>query len=100
MLAKRKAGVPLPLLAAALCALVACATTLDPAPGPSFEPGRALYAAKCGGCHRLRQPSKIDAAKWPSILDKMAVKAKLTSEQKSSIDAYVSSMAPERGEKR
>ena len=82
------------LFAAALCTLAACATTLAPAPDPSLEPGRALYAAKCQGCHRLRPPSKIDPRKWPSILEKMAVKAKLTPEQKSQIDAYVSSVAP------
>jgi mono/diheme cytochrome c family protein len=95
-----KAGTLLLLLAGALSAVVACATALDPAPEPSFEPGRVLYAAKCGGCHRLRSPSKIDPRKWPSILDKMAVKAKLTPEQKLPIDAYVSSLAPDRGEKR
>ena len=77
------------LSAAVVGSLAACATALEPAPDASFEPGRTLYAAKCGGCHRLRQPSKIDSAKWPSILDKMAVKAKLTPEQESRIDAYV-----------
>lgn len=82
------------LIAAIACSFAACATTLDPAPEPSFEPGRALYAGKCQGCHRLRQPSKIDPRKWPSILDKMAVKAKLTPEQKLQIDAYVSAVAP------
>ena len=81
------------LLPAVLGALAACATALEPAPDPSLEPARALYSAKCGGCHRLRQPSKIDARKWPAILDRMAVKAKLTPEQKSLIDAYVSSVA-------
>ena len=82
------------VIAAMACALAACATAIDPAPDASFEPGRALYAAKCGGCHRLRPPSKIDPAKWPSILDKMAVKAKLTPEQESRIDAYVRAVAP------
>jgi hypothetical protein len=80
------------LITAFACALAACATTLDPAPEPSFEPGRALYAGKCQGCHRLRQPSKIDPRKWPSILDKMAVKAKLTPEEKSQIHAYMASV--------
>ena len=81
-------------LAAGLFTLGACATTLPPAPDPSLEPGRALYAAKCQGCHRLRPPSKIDPVKWPSILEKMAVKAKLSPEQKAQIDAYVSSVGP------
>ena len=91
-----KTGVPrvfTVLLAAVACSLAACATALDPAPDPSFEPGRDLYAAKCGGCHRLRPPSKIDSRKWPTILDRMSVKAKLTPEQKTAIDAYVSSIA-------
>ena len=91
---KKPARAVVAFLSAAVVGSLACATALDPAPEPSFEPGRALYAAKCGGCHRLRQPSKIDAAKWPSILDKMAVKAKLTLEQESQIDSYVRSVVP------
>ena len=91
---KMNLRVALVLLPAVLGALAACATTLEPAPDPSLEPARALYSAKCGGCHRLRQPSKIDRAKWPSILDKMADKAKLTPEQKSQIEAYVSAVPP------
>ena len=82
------------LLAAIACSLAACATTLDPAPERSLEQGRALYAGKCQGCHRLRQPSKIDPQKWPTILDKMAVKAKLTPEQKAQVDAYVQAVSP------
>ncbi|MGH9441592.1 MAG: hypothetical protein ACRD16_04915 [Thermoanaerobaculia bacterium] len=82
------------LLCGAAATLAACATTLDPAPNPSLGRGRALYAGKCQGCHRLRPPSKIDREKWPSILDKMAAKAKLTPEQESQIDAYVVSVAP------
>jgi hypothetical protein len=82
------------LVLAVACAFAGCATALDPAPDPSLDPARALYSAKCGGCHRLRQPSKIDPRKWPSILEKMSVKAKLTPDQKSQIGAYVSSVAP------
>ena len=83
---------------AMLAALVACAT-LEPAPDPSLEPGRALYAGKCGGCHRLYAPSKIDPKKWPSILDKMAVKAKLTAEEQDRIDAYVKALEAARAGK-
>lgn len=73
---------------------LACATALPPAPDPALEPGRELYAGKCHGCHRLYTPSKIDSKKWPSILDKMAVKAKLSPEEAARIDAYVTSVAP------
>jgi hypothetical protein len=85
-------GAAAAVLAALLGALVACATTLAPAPDPSLEPGRLLYAGKCRGCHRLYKPSKIDAQKWPSILDKMAAKAKLTPAEQAQIDAYVRSL--------
>ncbi len=76
---------------------LACATALPPASNPALEPGRELYAAKCHGCHRLYAPSKINPQKWPAILDKMAVKAKLTPEEKSRLDAYVSSTVPKPG---
>ncbi len=84
---------------AAVGMLAACATSLPPAPDPSLEAGRGLYAAKCQGCHRPYPPSKIDRAKWPSFLDRMAVKAKVTPAEKSQIDAYVRACIPPAGSK-
>jgi mono/diheme cytochrome c family protein len=86
------------LIASAACVLAACATTLPPATDPALAPGRELYAGKCHGCHRLHSPAKINRQKWPAILDKMAVKAKLTQEERSKIDAYVVSVTLEQGE--
>jgi len=90
----RNAAVLFAMVTIVTCAISGCATTLDPAPEPSLEQGRSLYAGKCQGCHRIRPPSKINPQKWPTILDKMAIKAKLTPDEKSQIDAYVSSVAP------
>jgi mono/diheme cytochrome c family protein len=86
-------------LAAALAAIVAamaalaCASALPPA-SPETEGGRALYAGKCHSCHRLYAPSRVSAEKWPALMEKMAVKAKLTPEEEQAILAYVLSAAP------
>ncbi len=86
-------------LAATLSAIVAamaalaCASALPPAT-PETEGGRALYAGKCHSCHRLYAPSRVAPEKWPALMDKMAVKAKLTPDEEQAILAYVLSAAP------
>lgn len=82
------------LLAILAASVSGCAD--GPAPrGPALPdaPGRSLYAAKCTACHRLYDPSSKDAARWPAILDRMAVKAKLTDEEKETVSRYVLSFA-------
>ena len=79
--------------AAVLVAAVACASALPPAT-PETEGGRAIYAAKCHSCHRLYAPSRVTPEKWPALMEKMAVKAKLTPEEEQEILAYVLSATP------
>lgn len=74
----------------------ACGCVDGAAPKGAAEPDapeRALYAAKCTACHRLYDPASRNAAQWPAILDRMAVKAKLTDEEEAAIRRYVSSFA-------
>ena len=75
----------------AACVLAACATARPPAVKAPPDEGKPLYAAKCQGCHRLYPPEAIDHLKWPALLDRMALKAKLTPEEKERIGAYVTS---------
>jgi cytochrome c2 len=86
-------------LAAVLAAIVAamaalaCASALPPATAET-EGGRALYAGKCHSCHRLYAPSRVAPEKWPALMEKMAVKAKLTPEEEKEILAYLLVAAP------
>jgi len=82
----------LALVVAAMAAL-ACASALPPAT-PETEGGRELYAGKCHGCHRLYAPSRVAPEKWPALMEKMAVKAKLTPDEESRILAYLLAAAP------
>ena len=79
-------------IVAAMAAL-ACASALPPAT-PETEGGRALYSGKCHSCHRLYAPSRVSPEKWPALMEKMAVKAKLTPEEEKEILAYVLAAAP------
>jgi hypothetical protein len=54
-----------------------------------LEDGRTLYVNKCAGCHNLRLPESRSAEAWPSILDRMQIKAKLTDDQKTHILQYI-----------
>ena len=81
--------------AAALLAALACASSAPPPEGsPETETGRTLYGAKCHGCHRLYPPNRVAPEKWPALMEKMAVKAKLTPEEQQAILAYLLSAAP------
>jgi mono/diheme cytochrome c family protein len=77
----------------AIMAAFACASALPPAT-PETEGGRGLYAGKCHGCHRLYAPSRVAPEKWPALMEKMAVKARLTPDEENQILAYVLAAAP------
>ena len=81
-------------LAVAAVAALACASAPLPPASPETEGGRALYAGKCHGCHRLYAPARVTPEKWPALMEKMAVKAKLSAEEESRILAYVLAASP------
>ena len=43
-----------------------------------FLAGKAVYTAKCGNCHKLKEPSRGNIAQWTKWIDRMAPKAKLS----------------------
>lgn len=51
----------------------------------TLDAGRALYVAKCSGCHTLVLPRARPREAWPALLDKMQRIAKLKEEDKRAI---------------
>lgn len=58
-----------------------------------LEAGRTLYLERCSGCHSLYAPEAFSTGQWPGVLDKMASKARLTSENRESILRYLAAVA-------
>ena len=55
-----------------------------------LQQGHDIFAAKCERCHKLPKPEKRVPAEWTRVLGKMAIKAKLTPDQKTLVFKYVS----------
>jgi len=55
-----------------------------------LQKGKEIFSNKCGRCHKLPNPEKHLPDEWTKILGKMALKAKLTAEQKALVFKYVS----------
>lgn len=79
----------------------ACAHKLTPA-NPSVNPstttkeveeGHALYTAKCGRCHNLKNPTKYTTSEWTPLMKRMAPKARLTEAETAQVTAYVMAYA-------
>ncbi len=54
-----------------------------------LQHGRELYINKCGSCHTLFAPEKYNKTDWEKWVNRMAPKAKLTEEEKTVIQAYL-----------
>lgn len=83
-----------------LLALVGCTTRLyiptaanvdkvEKATLAELNQGHDLFQSKCGKCHRLPKPPSRDAVKWNKVLGIMALKAKLTADQKDLVYKYL-----------
>jgi cytochrome c5 len=59
------------------------------AAAPSVVEGEKTYNAKCGKCHDLKKTTAYTANEWKPIMNSMAVKAKLTADEKANVIAYV-----------
>ena len=59
------------------------ATLLD------LEKGRALYVARCAGCHALHLPRERTPAQWPGVVDEMAPDAHISDADKQLIQRYL-----------
>ena len=54
--------------------------------------GRQLYIDRCNECHSLSSPKRYNATEWKGVLDHMAPKAKLTSDEYSQVYKYLTSV--------
>jgi cytochrome c5 len=52
--------------------------------------GKLVFETKCGKCHKLKDPARGNMTQWTKWIDKMAVKAKLTPEQKMQVTNFIS----------
>ena len=52
--------------------------------------GKIIYEAKCGTCHKLKDPARGNMTQWSGWIDKMAPKAKLTDAETAQITKYIS----------
>jgi mono/diheme cytochrome c family protein len=51
--------------------------------------GEAVYKAKCGACHGLKDPTNYTTTRWDAILKEMIPRAKLDGAQQNEVLAYV-----------
>jgi hypothetical protein len=51
--------------------------------------GHAIYDAKCGSCHGLKNVADYTAKQWEPIITRMVPRAKLDSTEKTNVLAYV-----------
>jgi hypothetical protein len=78
---------------------VACspkATTKSVVEPISTDPmlyGKSLYVARCSKCHELPKVGDFTANKWTGIVDWMAPKAKLSTQEKQLVLNYVQANA-------
>lgn len=71
---------------------VAAATSVSPVKEEmvaSVIEGEKTYKASCGRCHKLENPKSYTTIEWERIMKSMAVKAKLTDQQKADVSAYL-----------
>jgi len=54
---------------------------------------RAIYAARCGGCHRLYPPAAHRAPEWASIVERMKEYAPIDAEETRRILRYLDAAA-------
>lgn len=47
------------------------------------------FITKCGRCHSLKAPANYTSNQWRPIMNEMAGKAKLTTDEKANVLAYV-----------
>jgi hypothetical protein len=71
-------------------------TTVTPIISPAIGDtalGKQTFLAKCGRCHKLKDPANYTTDKWATIMNRMSVKAKLDSTETQNVLAYVQANA-------
>jgi hypothetical protein len=67
-----------------------------------LDAGRSAYIDKCSGCHALYRPDRGPAGQWTRWVDAMALRSKITGEERERILRYLhvasqSTLADRRG---
>jgi cytochrome c5 len=55
----------------------------------SLDRGQTLFDKRCTKCHRAPDPKAKSAEKWPSIVRKMAKRAKLAPDEERDVLDYI-----------
>lgn len=58
----------------------------------TLKEGHGIYTGVCTNCHGAKNIYSRSEEKWPSIIDNMAKKAKITDAQKNAVLKYVLAM--------
>lgn len=58
----------------------------------SLQSGHDLYFGTCTRCHGAKPISRFELGRWPSIIDDMARKAKISDQEKQDVLQYVVSV--------
>lgn len=70
--------------------LAAARTKFPNATEPEMKKGKEVYfGTSCTSCHGAKAITNVPAEEWPSIIDRMAIKAKITEEEKDAVLKYV-----------
>lgn len=62
------------------------------APAAVLLRGRELYTTRCTECHLPQPIAKYSIAQWHTIVGEMAPRAKLNSDDRSALEAYVAAV--------
>src|SRR4051812_30852492 len=57
------------------------------------SPGKTIYLSHCAKCHKYQLPEFHTTDQWVGIINKMAPKAKLDTDQKAAVLAFVQQSA-------
>jgi mono/diheme cytochrome c family protein len=69
--------------------LSAAKTKFPDATLEALQKGHGLYNGTCTNCHGAKSITERSEEKWPEIIERMAQKAQLTSEEKDAVLKYV-----------
>jgi mono/diheme cytochrome c family protein len=58
-----------------------------------LEQGRGVFVSRCSNCHSLPDPTQKSADEWPSAVDEMAARARLSDEDKARVARYLATMS-------
>lgn len=68
-------------------------SVVEPVSSEPMAMGKSLYVARCSKCHELPKVGDFTAKKWTGIVDWMAPKAKLSTQEKQMVLNYVQANA-------